>query len=374
MQQGLAQSSNVLETLQRYADLFTFAPVGYVVLGHHAHVEDVNRAAAEILGYPRTWILGQPVTRWIVKKDVPRFREYLRDVYARGETVVDDFRVRDRKSRLRDVRLATVAMVARGGKRLCQASIEDVTQERLAAREARQLQDELAHVARLNSCGEMVAALAHELNQPIGAISLYCSAALKSLRGERDPRQLESALEKIAAAASHAAGTIRSLRSFLGKADPVIEEVDVNGVLADVTRMAGAYAKERGGRIEVEPAEGLAKWRGNKIHLQQVLLNLLQNGLDAIHSTGCAGGRVLVKSREEEEEGVLVISVEDTGPGMTPMQRRRALEPFFTTKKNGMGVGLPISRSIVQSYGGTLTVDSAESGGTVVSFTLPIKR
>jgi two-component system sensor kinase FixL len=276
------------------------------------------------------------------------------------------------------VRLTSVASVPRGGQRLCQTSIEDVTRERLAAREARQLQDELAHVARVNSCGEMVAALAHELSQPIGAICLYCATALKSLRGQHDPRgehdpnHVEGALEKIAAAASHAAGTIRSLRGFLGKAEPAMEDVDVNEVLGEAVRMAGAYARERGTRIEVEPAGGLPRWHGNRIHLQQVLLNLLQNSLDAIQASGCGHGRVTVASARSGPDK-LRVSVEDTGPGMTPVQRRRALEPFFTTKKNGMGVGLPISRSIVQSYGGRLAVDSGKTGGALVTFTLPIK-
>lgn len=373
MQQGLAQTSNVIETLQRYADLFTFAPIGYVLLRRDARIEDVNRAAAAILGWPRTWILGQPATRWIAKKDAARFREHIAQAYASSEPVVVELRIRDRKGRLRDVRLSSVATVPRGGKRFCQTSIEDVTQERLAAREARQVQDELAHVARLNSCGEMVAALAHELNQPIGAISLYCAAAMRSLRARAGADQLESALEKIAAAANHAAGTIRSLRSFLGKAEAVIEDVDIGTVLGEVARMSGAYAKERGARIEVSVPDALPRWRGNRIHLQQVLLNLLQNGLDAIHAAGCENGRVLVSSRLLEPE-TLLISVEDSGPGMTPLQRRRALEPFFTTKKNGMGVGLPISRSIVQSYGGELTVDSGALGGTLVSFTLPLTR
>jgi two-component system sensor kinase FixL len=373
MQQSLAQTATVIETLQRYADLFTFAPVAYVLLRRDGRVEDVNRAAAAILGWPRTWILGQPLTRWIVKKDASRFREHIAEVYASTERVVTELRIRDRKGRLRDVRLSSVATVPRGGQRLCQMSIEDVTQERVAAREARQLQDELAHVARLNSCGEMVAALAHELNQPIGAISLYCAAALRSVHSDADRTQLASALDKIAAATNHAAGTIRSLRSFLGKAEAVIEDVDVNAVLGEAVCMAGAYAKERGAHIDVAVPEALPIWRGNRIHLQQVLLNLLQNALDAIHAAGSEDGRIVVRSAQPDPE-TLLVSVEDTGPGMTPLQRRRALEPFFTTKKNGMGVGLPISRSIVQSYGGELTVDASPSGGTLVSFTLPLKR
>jgi PAS domain S-box-containing protein len=371
--QQVAQSSNLLETLQHYSDLFTFAPAAYVVLRHDARVEDVNRAAGAILGWPRTWIVGQPFTRWLIKKDAARFGEYLDEVCSSTETVTADFRIKDRKGRYRDLRLDGVGMMPRGGTEpLCQVSIEDVTRERSTEREARQLQDELAHAARLNSSGEMVAALAHELNQPLGAISLYCSAGLENLRSEHpNPAQLQGAFEKIAAAANHAAGTIRSLRSFLGKAAPVLEDVDLDAVLHEAVRMAGAYAKDRGGRIELRPAGNLPKWRGNRVHLQQVLLNLLQNSLDAMQSAACDEARVVVSSATAGADA-LSVRVEDTGPGMTPLQRRRAFEPFFTTKKNGMGVGLPISRSIIESYGGHLTVESPETGGTIVSFTLPI--
>ncbi|HEX5421549.1 MAG TPA: PAS domain S-box protein, partial [Gammaproteobacteria bacterium] len=331
MQQGVAQSPNLIETLQRYADLFTFAPVGYVVMSADGTVQDINRAAAAILGCPRSWVVGQPFVRWIIKKDGERFKQYFGDVYSADETVVCEFRIRDRRGRLRDIRLDSVAMVRRGGgERLCQASILDVTAQRSANRETQALHEELAHVARLNSCGEMVAALAHELNQPLGAIMLYCKAALISLESElAPPAQLKAALEKIGAAASHATGTIRSLRSFLAKTEPVMEDVDLNGVLVDGARMAGAYAKERRGRIELRLAEGLPIWHGNRVHLQQVLLNLLQNSLDAMHAAECEDASVIVASRLAEPR-TLRVSVEDSGPGMTPKQRRKALEPFFT--------------------------------------------
>lgn len=378
MQQSVAQSSSLIDTLQRYTDLFTFAPVGYVVLRSDGTVEDVNRAAAALLGWPRTWIVGQPFARCIARKDAGRFRRYFGEVYACDATVKGEFRIRDRKGRQRDVRLDSVAMVPRGGgERLCQASIIDVTEERGEAAESQATQqsihEELAHVARLNSCGEMVAALAHELNQPLGAIMLYCKAGLGSLGSNRVPTsQLQAALEKISAAATHAAGTIRNLRSFLGKAPAVTEEVDLNGALAAGARMAGAYAKERGAAVELRLSPRLPPWHGNRVHVQQVLLNLLQNSIDALHGGECKDARVIVASCLAEP-GVLLVTVEDRGPGMTPLQQRKALEPFFTTKKNGMGVGLPICRSIVESYGGRLSVGSGEAGGTTVSFTLPVK-
>ncbi len=374
MQQSVAQSPHLIDSLQRYADLFTFAPVGYVVLRDDGTVEDLNRMAAGVLGWPRTWVVGQPFVRWVADADAGGFRRYFGEVYAAEGPVTGEFRVRDRKGRLKYLRFESAAMLARGGERLCQAAVFNVTEQRAAARNAKALQEELAHAARLNSCGEMVAALAHELNQPLGAIMLYCRSGLKSLRADGPTRdRLEPALEKIGAAAELAAGTIKSLRSFLGKGEPVVESVDVNAALADGVRMAAAYAKERGGRVELELAPDLPEWRGNRVHLQQVLLNLLQNSLDAMRDARCEDPVVTVKSRRAEGQ-CLRVTVEDCGPGMTPMQRRKALEPFFTTKKNGMGVGLPISRSLIESYGGRLDVASGAAGGAAVSFTLPLKQ
>ncbi len=374
MQQSVAQSPQLIDTLQRYADLFTFAPVGYVVLRDDGTVEDINRMAANVLGWPRTWVVGQPFVRWVADADADGFRRYFGSVYSGEGPVAGEFRVRDRKGRLKDLRFESSAMIARDGERLCQAAIFDVTDRRAAAREEKAVREELAHAARLNSCGEMVAALAHELNQPLGAIILYCRSGLKSLRADGASRaRLEPAFEKIAAAAELAAGTIKSLRSFLGKGEPVIESVDVNAALGDGARMAAAYAKERGGRIDLDLAPDLPEWHGNRVHLQQVLLNLLQNSLDAMRGARCPEPVVTVTSRRADDN-CLHVTVEDCGPGMTPLQRRKALEPFFTTKKHGMGVGLPISRSLIESYGGRLSVESGAAGGAAVSFTLPIKQ
>lgn len=372
MEPAVLRTPELIDTLQHYSDLFTFAPVGIVVLTEDGRVEDVNRAAASMLGWPRSWVAGQIFSRWIARSDVRRFLDHLRDACRSDRPLSAVFGVKDRQGRNRAVRFDSVTMLARtgvapAGLRRCQTSLTDVTDQRSAGRDGI---DDLAHAMRLNSSGEMAAALAHELSQPLGAIRLYCNASLKSLDGaDGDHAKLAGLLEKISAAASHADATIKGLRAFLSKREAAVERLELNAVLREAAALAAAYAKERGSRIELRLPEGLPQVTVNRVHIQQVLLNLLQNGIDAMQELPPDERRVVVTS-DMPKPDTLRVTVFDTGPGMTPEQRRRAFEPFFTTKANGMGMGLSISRSIIESYGGRLWTRNVRRG-TALSFTLP---
>ncbi len=360
-------------TLQRYADLFTFAPVGAVVLTSDSRVEEINRAAAAMLGLPRAWIAGQLFSRWIAKSDAKRFLEHLRNACHSNEPLSAEFRINDRRGRTRDVRFDSVRMLRRdphgaSTRGRCQITLTDMTEQRWLNRDGL---NDLAHAARLNSCGEMAAALAHELSQPLGAIALYCNAAKQGMGGGRvNEAEIEAIVEKITAAAAHARATVQGLRTFLSKREAVIEELDINTVVRDAAKLAGAYAKEHDSRIELRLADRLPSARGNPVQLQQVLLNLLQNGIDAVQEMPAKDRQVIVVS-DRPESGIVRVSVADCGCGMTDEQRRRAFEPFYTTKKNGLGMGLSISRTIIESYGGRLWAWTPKARqGTTFSFTL----
>src|SRR5690606_38489191 len=229
--------------------------------------------------------------------------------------------------------------------------------------------NDVAHVARLNSCGEMAAALAHELSQPLGAIALYCSAAKKTLTAGADPQQIATLVARIADAASHAQATVQGLRAYLSKRETTVEDLDINTVVRDAAQLAGAYAKERGARVELRLSEAMPAVRANRVHIQQVLLNLLQNSVDAMQQVPAEERRVVVVS-DRPEPGLVRVPVAGTGPGMADEQRMRAFEPVCTTKQSGMGMGLSISGSIIESYGGRLWAPKARRG-TTLTFTLP---
>ena len=373
MEHSVIRDKELVGTLQRYADLFTFAPVGAVVLTNDSRVEEINRAAAAMLGLPRSWIAGQLFSRWIEKNDARRFLEHLRNACHSTEPLSEEFRIYDRRGRTREVRFDSVRMLKRdaaGAPSLgrCQITLTDLTEQRWLNRDGL---NELAHAARVSSCGEMAAALAHELSQPLGAIALYCNAAKRGIDGGRvDEAEIEKIVEKITAAAAHAHATVQGLRTFLSKHEAVVEELDINSAVRDAAALAGAYAKEHHSKIELRLAERLPSARGNSVHLQQVILNLLQNGIDAMQDVPAEDRRAVVVS-DRPEPGIVRVSVVDCGCGMTDEQRKRAFEPFYTTKKNGLGMGLAISRSIIESYGGRLWAWSPKArSGTTLSFTL----
>lgn len=369
-EQSIARAPNLIETLQYYSDLFTFAPLGVVVLAEDSRVEDINRSAASMLGWPRSWIAGQLFSRWIGKNDAKRFLEHLQNACRHQRPLTDTFRIKDRRGRTRDVRFDSVAMISRdkpGRVRRCQMSLTELTEQRNGGRAGEGI-DDLAHAMRLNSCGEMAAALAHELSQPLGAIRLYCTATINSVRAE-DPAAVEGLLEKISAAAAHADATIQGLRAFLSKRDNAAERLDLNDIVNDAAQLAAAYAKERSSRIELHLTRPLPAVKVNRVHVQQVLLNLLQNGIDAMQQMP-ASDRLVVVTSDQAKPAMLRVTVADAGPGMTAEQRRRAFEPFYTTKTNGMGMGLSISRSIIESYGGRLWPRNVRRG-TAISFTIP---
>jgi C4-dicarboxylate-specific signal transduction histidine kinase len=372
MEQSVVRDRELIGTLQRYADLFTFAPVGSVVLTEDSRVEEINRTAASMLGLPRGWIAGQLFSRWVAKGDAKRFLEHLRNACHSHQPLSDEFHLTDRRGRTRDVRFDSVAMIAReqdsaGKLGRCNVTMTDVTEQRWVSRDGL---NDAAHAARLNSCGEMAAALAHELSHPLGAIALYCNAAKNGLgSGRLDEEQLTAIVDKITAAASHANATVQGLRAYLSKREASTEDLDINTVVRDASQLAAPYAKERSSRVELRLTDGLPSVRANRVHVQQVLLNLLQNSVDAMHQIATDARRVVVVS-DRPEPDLVRVTVADCGPGMTDQQRRQAFEPFYTTKKDGMGMGLSISRSIIESYGGRLWAPKTRQG-TTLSFTLP---
>jgi C4-dicarboxylate-specific signal transduction histidine kinase len=185
------------------------------------------------------------------------------------------------------------------------------------------------------------------------------------------PEKLAESLEKVANAATHAASTVRGLRGFLRKSGSGVEVLLLNDVIRSGAQLAAPYAREHGVKIVLRLADGLPSVSVNRTHLQQVLLNLLQNGIDALHESNCDDHRQIVVTTDREDFCSVRVAVADTGPGMTEQQRRRAFEPFYPPKSNGMGMGLPISRMIIESYGGRLYAPPSPRRGATLEFTLP---
>jgi C4-dicarboxylate-specific signal transduction histidine kinase len=238
-----------------------------------------------------------------------------------------------------------------------------------AEEQGRQHLQQLAQVSRALALGEMGSAIAHELNQPLAAVATYAQASRRMLEAGDAGGEVRHALERIAAQAERAGEILRRLRGFLAGSGALPAIADLGRLTSEVIDLARPEAHQRGVALAVELAPDLPPVRVDGIQVQQVVLNLVRNAIDA-----CAGGtgdERVVSVMARAENGGAAVAVSDTGPGVAPELAERVFEPFFTTKADGTGIGLAISRSIAEAHGGRLRLEQPEHGGARFVFWLP---
>jgi PAS domain S-box-containing protein len=250
----------------------------------------------------------------------------------------------------------------------------DVTDLMLAQAEherLRQLESDLAHMNRLSVMGELTASLAHEITQPIAAARNNARAAMHFLdRSPPDLGEIHEALASIVEDADRAGGIIDRIRDHIKKAPPRKSHFDLNEAIDEVIGLARSAITTHGVSVGTHLAEALSHLEGDRVQLQQVVLNLILNAVEAMSAVE-VGPRELSISTEQSRSGGVVVSVRDSGPGIDPVHFDRVFQAFYTTKPSGLGMGLSISRSIIEAHGGRLWADLNASGGAVFRFSLP---
>ena len=240
-----------------------------------------------------------------------------------------------------------------------------------STREAEELRTRLAHVGRIGTLGEMVSGIAHEVNQPLTAIANYANACRRLLTsGQSKPIELVSTLEKISDQADRAGQVIRGLRNLVRKRDVIRERLDCNQLLSEVARLMDFELRQAGFRLAWNLAPSVPPVMGDGVQIQQVVLNLIRNGLDAMLQRA-QGDFIELATRVSD--GWVDISVSDCGPGLAAQAVEHLYEPFFTTKPQGIGLGLSICKSIVQVHDGELAHAAREGGGTCFTIRLPTR-
>lgn len=248
----------------------------------------------------------------------------------------------------------------------------DITEHKQLEERDKQRLLELAHVLRLNTLGEMTTEIAHELNQPLTAITTYSDVCLRRINADRiDPVELGDVVKKIASQAERASEIIRHLRSFARKDEPNQAALDINALIKDVVRLVQVDAHWNSVSIQLALTDSLPPAMVDKILIEQVMVNLARNAIEIMVEHRAAGPVLSITSQLDGND-MIKISVCDTGPGMPPELMERLFEPFFTTKSNGIGVGLSLSRSIVEAHGGRLTSRRNPGAGMTFQFTVPI--
>ena len=257
-------------------------------------------------------------------------------------------------------------------KRVFVGIVHDITARRDATRQLQESQAELVHMSRFNEMGQMTSSLAHELNQPLAAIMNYLSAAGRTLSRMEAPEaaRVRDLVQKASDQSARAGQIIRHLRDFVEKRDHNRSEEDINRLVEEAVDFALLGSDDLDVKVDIEFEDGLPPVFADRIQIQQVILNLARNAVEAMQE--CSLRRLSVTTSRHDEDFIRT-SIADTGPGLAPEVAENLFKPFITTKEKGMGIGLSICWSIVDAHGGELWAEKNESGGTSFHFRLPAK-
>ena len=329
----------------------------------------VNKGWIEYTGQRLEQAAGSGWQAAIHPDDLMRVTDRWRTSMAAGEPVEYEARLRcgaDGEYRWFHTRAAPLR--DQRGKVVKWCGVETDIEDR---KRAERLESDLAHVNRVSTLGEMTASIAHEINQPLSGIVSSGSACLRWLAA--DPPNLEEArqsVRRIVGAGRHAADVITRVRALTKSAAATREKLDLNETIREVLALVGDQAKRNSVRIRTRFADDLSPVSGDRVQLQQVVLNLVMNGIEAMSSSGERARELVITTRNIDADQVQV-TVQDTGIGLDPNTQEKIFDSFYTTKPGGMGMGLSISRSILQAHGGRLWATAAEGGGAALNFTVP---
>jgi two-component system sensor kinase FixL len=360
--------------LTEFQALLDAAVDAIIVIDERGQIITFNRAAERMFGYGAADVLGKNVSMLMDDPHRSQHAHYVDRYLTTGDARVigkgREVEARRASGELFPVSLAVGEAVS-GGERRFVGIVRDLSAQRVAEQRTRALEVRLAHVARFNLMGEMAAGIAHEINQPLAAIATYAQAAKRLMqRPDLEVGTLTDICGKMDEQARRAGQVIDNLRKFIRKQDIETQSLDVNRVIEDVMSLIEADARSEGIPVHVNAGEGLPKVRADAVQLQQVLLNLTRNSVDAMRG-GLGKERGIIITTERSERGGVRISVTDHGHGVSRQLGDNVFHPFVTTKRDGLGVGLAISKTIIQACNGSLTYSDNPRGGAIFSVELP---
>ena len=347
-------------------------PDAMIVIDENGIMQSFSSAAELLFGYGAAEAIGNNVRMLMPTPYREGHDDYLSRYRRTGERHIIGIGrivVGERKDGSTFPMELAVGEMRSGDGRYFTGFVRDLSQRQETEARLQELQSELVHISRLTAMGEMASTLAHELNQPLSAIANYIKGSRRLIDKEPEERwgRLRDALDKAAEQAMRAGDIIRRLRDFVSRGESERRVESVAKLIEEASALALVGAKEHGIRVSFQFDTSHDLVLADKVQIQQVVLNLVRNAIEAMVEVE---HRELVLSTAPAEDDMVQVSVADTGPGLAEEVARQLFQPFVTTKRHGMGVGLSISRTIIQSHGGEIWAEANPSGGTVFRFTL----
>jgi PAS domain S-box-containing protein len=360
---------------ERYRNLVEHAPDA-VFVTHDNQIVYTNDAGVRLLGGAgRKEVIGRDLLDFIHPDYRPAARLRTEQIMAENKpSPLSEFQVVRMNGDSADVEMVGMPCIYDGLPAI-QRVVRDVSDRKRAQEKARQHLAELAHMMRLRMMGELMSEVSHEINQPLYAISNFAAASLNRLHSPQAsaPSEVTNWLEQIAAQATRAGEIIRRIGRFVRKSPAKLLTADVNEIVKSVIELLGVDGRLDAVDLQLQLAEDLPPVCVDRIQIEQVLVNLLRNALEAMADNPAAHRQLAVRTKRRPTDDVEVV-VSDNGPGLPPDQLKRLFEPFFTTKSEGMGMGLSISYSIIEAHGGRLEARANPDRGLTFQFTLPIAK
>ncbi len=368
-------ATNAREALAREAHLTSIldtVPEAMIVIDERGIIQSFSSAAERLFGYITAEVLGKNIKLLMPSPYRENHDGYIERYLQTGEKRIIGIGrvvVGERRDGSTFPMELAVGEMRSSNQRFFTGFIRDLTERQQTEARLQELQSELVHISRLTAMGEMASALAHELNQPLSAIANYMKGSRRLLENSTDEQSgpLRDAIDKAGEQALRAGQIIRRLRDFVARGESERRVESVKKLVEEASALALVGAKDLGVRVrfQFDPAVDLVL--ADKVQIQQVLLNLLRNAVEAMEASQ---KRELVIATALADDDMVAISVSDTGSGIAPDMTSQLFQPFVTNKRHGMGVGLSISRTIVEAHGGRIAAEPNPAGGTIFRFTL----
>jgi len=346
-----------------------------IIIDESGIIETFNTAAAKLFGYDRSEIVGQPISSLMPEPHRTNHDRYVQRYLQTGEQQIigigRELQGLTKTGRRVPIYLAVSEIMLQGRRRFT-GIIRDLSEQQATREALTEQREKLAHVGRLSTMGEMTASIAHEINQPLTAISMYAQSSLKLIqRGDPDLDKLAAALDKLNTQSLRAGAIIERIQRFARAQESQREMLEINELLKDLVKLAEGDARLHDVSITFDLEDDLPPVYCDPIQIQQVALNLIRNAIDAMKGIDCRHGNALSITSRSLPDGRVEVAVADQGPGVADDQSKLVFKPFHTTKKEGMGMGLSICRTIIGEHGGELAFRNNPGPGATFFFTLP---